>query len=231
MSGFSFQYFCNGVVILCQSFWWVFFHLFYQNRVTLPGQMYPFVEDGCSLGDSGRGLKSGGKPTTDLWVFLLPPAVSTRWDLGPRAGSCHSVCIGWPPDAGGTLESLCKAVKEDGGRKLDWPQPLGVDPRPWGLSTWKKPPRSVVKAVHLHSCSVEIWACRRSNGFCGRGAYWFFSRQLSPLLLCFPSFWELGKLVRQSWTTDSSWSAAWRENDRRERWRRVDLKLQKKYNP
>lgn len=222
MTGFSFQYFCNCVAILHESFLgglfgFFFKNPFYQSRVRLSGQTYPFVEDGWSLSDSGRRLKSGRKPTTDCRIWLLPPAVPVRWDLCLQAGGCRLECTGWAPDAGETLESLCKVVGKDRGCKLDWPQLLGVDSRSWGFGTWKKPPRSAVKAVHLHSCSVEVWACRRGNGLCESGAYWFFSSQLSTIISCFPSFWELGKLVTRSWTTDGSWATAWRESGWRER--------------
>lgn len=219
MSGFSFQYFCNCVAILHESFWgfvWVFFNLFYQSEIARPdvSLCWGWLQPQWQWERTEVRMKVHHRH-----IWLMPPTVSMRWDLCPRADGCYSVCTGWAPDTGETLESLCKVVREETKSKLDWPQPLGVDPRSWGFSTWKKPPRSAVKAVHLCSCSVEIWACRRSNGLCESGAYWFFSRQLSLLLLCFPSFWELGKLVTQSWTVDGSWAAAWKENGWRERWR------------
>ena len=110
------------------------------------------------------------------------------------------------------MEFLCKVVREDGGSKLDWPQPLGVDPRSWGFSTRKKPPRSGVKPVRLQSCSVEIWACRQSNGLCESGAYWFFSGQLSPLLV-FSFFLGAGKVghtvMDNRWFLGSSVEGEW----------------------
>lgn len=56
----------------------------------------------------------------------------------------------------------------------------------------------------------------------------FFSSRFFTMLRCFPSLWELWKLVTQPWITDGSWLAAWVDNGWRERWRRVVLKLWRK---
>lgn len=177
MTGFSFQYFCNCVAILHESFLGVCLVFFFKPVLSKQSEIARPDVSLCWGWLESQWQQERTEVRTKAHHQPPRPASASRCSREMRpvpTGRWLPFGVSWAPDAGEMLESLCKVVGKDRGCKLDWPQLLGVDSRPWGFGTWKKPPRSTVKAVHLHSCSVEVWACRRGNGLCESGAYWFF---------------------------------------------------------
>lgn len=150
--------------------------------------MYHFVQDGCSLREDGRGLKSGQIPSP----LCLASTSCCFHGMRPVPTGCL-VCMGWASDA---AEMLGQSYLEM------W----------WKLSTSAC---AAWRAGHADRGMARVKAVPIG----------FYSRGFFTVLWCFPSLWELWKLVTQPWTIDGSWPAAWMENGWRERWRRVVFKL------